>query len=127
LPLICYEIIYSGKLSSETDFNFIVNISEDGWFGKSIGPYQHFAHAIFRSIEYGKYTLRSANNGISAIINPTGVILDKIDIDNEGVISINEIKKVEKTLFSKFGNKIYFLIILLYIFLIFSFKKIKNE
>jgi len=125
--LICYEIIYSGKLSSETDFNFIVNISEDGWFGKSIGPYQHFAHTIFRSIEYGKYTLRSANNGISAIINPTGAILDKIDIDNEGVISINKIKKVEKTLFSKFGNKIYFLIILLYIFLIFSFKKIKNE
>ena len=68
---------------------------------------------------------RSANNGISAIINPTGAILDKIDIDNEGVISIKKIKKVNKTLFSKFGNKIYFLIILLYIFLIFSFKKIK--
>ena len=113
MPLICYEIIYSGKLSSETDFNFIVNISEDGWFGKSIGPYQHFAHTIFRSIEYGKYTLRSANNGISAIINPTGAILDKIDIVNEGVISINKIKKVVKTLFSKFDDLIYFLIILL--------------
>ncbi len=127
LPLICYEIIYSGKLSKESDFNFIINISEDGWFGNSIGPYQHFAHSIFRSIEYGKYTLRSANNGISAIIDPTGIIIDKLNVKKEGVISINQIKNTHKTFFSTYGNKIYFLIILLYIFLIFSFKKLENE
>tara|TARA_Y100001970_G_scaffold215199_1_gene263217 strand:+ start:18182 stop:19741 length:1560 start_codon:yes stop_codon:yes gene_type:complete len=127
LPLICYEIIYSGKLSKDNEFTFIVNISEDGWFGNSIGPSQHFVHTIFRSIEYGKYTLRSANNGISAIIDPTGLIIDKLNMNKEGVISINQIKKVDKTIFSKFGNKIYFLIILLYIFLIFSFKKSENE
>ena len=127
LPLICYEIIYSGSLSRENDYNFIVNISEDGWFGNSIGPYQHFAHSIFRSIENGKYTLRSANNGISAIVDPSGSIVDKINITNEGVITLNEIVEVNKTLFSQHGNKIYFLIILLYIFLIFSFKKLKNE
>ncbi len=127
LPLICYEIIYSGKLSEEYNYNIIINISEDGWFGNSIGPYQHFAHTIFRSIEYGKYTLRSANNGISAIVDPSGAILEKINIDNEGIISIKQIKKVEKTLFSKLGNKMYFLIIFLYIFLIFLFMRIKNE
>ena len=127
LPLICYEIIYSGKLSDKKDYNFIVNISEDGWFGNSIGPFQHFAHTIFRSIEYGKYTLRSANNGISAIVDPTGTIIDKIDIDKEGFISIKQIKELDRTLFFEFGNKIYFLIILLYIFLIFSFKKSENE
>ena len=127
LPLICYEIIYSGKLSSDNDFNFIVNISEDGWFGNSVGPHQHFAHSILRSVENGKYTLRSANNGISAIIDPTGATIDKIDIKNEGIISIKEIVNVDKTLFSTYGNKIYFLIILLYIFLIFSFKKSENE
>jgi len=127
LPLICYEIIYSGKLSENYNYNIIINISEDGWFGNSIGPYQHFAHTVFRSIEYGKYTLRSANNGISAIIDPSGKILDKININNEGVISINQIKSADKTLFSKLGNKMYFLIILLYIFLIFLFIKLKNE
>ena len=126
LPLICYEIIYSGQISFDNDFDFIINISEDGWFGNSIGPYQHFAHSIFRSVEYGKYTLRSTNNGISAIIDPTGKIVDHISIDNEGVISIKEIVNVDKTLFSAYGNKIYFLTILLYIFLIFSFKKIKK-
>ena len=82
LPLICYEIIYSGQLTKYNDYNFIVNISEDGWFGNSIGPHQHFAHSIFRSIEYGKYTLRSANNGISAIIDPVGSISNKINISN---------------------------------------------
>jgi apolipoprotein N-acyltransferase len=127
LPLICYEIIYSGKLSNNFDYNIIINISEDGWFGNSIGPYQHFAHTVFRSIEYGKYTLRSANNGISAIVDPSGAILEKININNEGVISIKQIKKVDKTLFSELGDKMYFLIILLYIFLIFLFMKLKNE
>ena len=127
LPLICFEIIYSGNLSKKQDYNFIVNISEDGWFGNSIGPHQHFAHSIFRSVEYGKYTLRSANNGISAIIDPTGSIVDKVDINNEGTISIKEIANIEKTLFSTYENKIYILIILLYIFLIFSFRKLENE
>ena len=127
LPLICYEIIYSGQLSEDNNYDFIVNLSEDGWFGDSIGPHQHFAHTIFRSIEYGKYTLRSANNGISAVVDPSGSIIDKININNEGAISIKKMTNVDKTLFSIYGNKIYYLIILLYIFLIFSFKKLKNE
>ena len=126
LPLICYEIIYSGSLSKEKDYNLIINISEDGWFGNSVGPSQHFVHTIFRSIEYGKYTLRSANNGTSAIINPVGMVTDKIN-NNEGSILLAEIKEVDSTLFSKYGNKIYFLLILIYIFLIISFTKLKNE
>ena len=127
LPIICYEIIYSGTFSKNNNYNFIVNISEDGWFGNSIGPHQHFAHTIFRSIEYGKYTLRSANNGISAIIDPTGKAIKKIKINDEGALILKKIKNINKTAFSEFGNKIYFLVILLYIFLIFSFKSFENE
>ena len=78
LPLICYEIIYSGNLTKNFNFDFIINISEDGWFGKSIGPKQHFAHSIFRAIENGKYVLRSSNNGMAAIINPLGEIEKKL-------------------------------------------------
>ena len=127
LPLICYEIIYSGKIFSNSKFDYIVNISEDGWFGKSIGPEQHLTHSIFRAIESGKYVLRSANNGTSAIINPLGVIEQKVDINKSGYIDLNETRKTEPTLFAKFGNKIFGFIILLYIFLIFSFKKLRNE
>ncbi len=127
LPLICYEIIYSGKIFTNRDFDYIVNISEDGWFGKSIGPEQHFIHSIFRAIESGKYVLRSANNGTTAIINPLGVVEQKVDINKSGYIDLNESRKIETTLFAKFGNKIFGFIILLYIFLIFSFKKLRNE
>ena len=127
LPLICYELIYSGKLYKDIKFDYIINISEDGWFGNSIGPKQHFAHGIFRSIESGKYIIRSANNGISAIINPSGKIEKKVEFGNIGYIDFVESKTVKTTLFSKYGNKIFLLLILLYIFLIFSFNRIKNE
>ena len=127
LPLICYEIIYSGKIFTNSNFDYIVNISEDGWFGKSIGLEQHLTHSIFRAIESGKYVLRSANNGTTAIINPLGVIEQKVDINKSGYIDLIESRKIETTLFAKFGNKIFGFIILLYIFLIFSFKRLKNE
>ncbi len=127
LPLICYEIIYSGKIFNTSDFDFIVNISEDGWFGQSIGPDQHFVHSIFRAIESGKYVLRSANNGTTAIINPLGVVEQKIDLNKSGYIDFTESRKIKKTIFAQFGNKIFGFIILLYIFLIFSFNRFKNE
>ena len=127
LPLICYEIIYSGKIFNNQDFDIIINISEDGWFGKSIGPKQHFDHSIFRSIESGKYILRSSNNGMAAIINPLGIVEKKVDFGKSGYIDFSKVRKIQPTIFSKYGNKIFVLLILLYIFLIFSFIKTNNE
>jgi len=127
IPLICYEIIYSGKITSRfNDINFIINISEDGWFGNSIGPHQHFSHAIFRAIEEGKNIIRSANNGISAYIDSNGIILTKLESTQKGVIEINNFKKLDKTFFSKFGNKIFFYFILIYISLLFFIYKRKR-
>ncbi len=123
LPLICYEIIYTGNIFNNRDFDFIVNISEDGWFGKSIGPHQHFAHSIYRAIESGKYVLRSSNNGIAAIVNPLGIIEKQVGLNQSGFIDLSEIKKIEPTIFSQYGNKIFIIIILMYIFLIFSFNR----
>jgi len=127
LALICYEIIFSGNLSDKDNFDFIVNISEDGWFGSSIGPYQHFSHSIFRSIEVGKYIFRSTNNGISAIVDPNGRIVSKIDLENEGVLHFENYGREIKTIYSQHGNKMFGLIILIYIFLILSFMRVKNE
>ena len=123
LPLICYEIIYSGRLAKTNNFDFIINISEDGWFGNSIGPHQHFAHSIFRSIEEGKNIIRSTNNGISALIGPQGKILKKIESTQSGVIEINALKTNDETLFSKNGNNIFFYLLLFYIILFFFLKK----
>mgnify|MGYP001310235478 FL=1 len=128
IPLICYEIIYSGKISLESGkTNFIINISEDGWFGDSIGPHQHFSHTIFRAIEEGKNIIRSANNGISAYIDSNGLVISKIESNKKGVIEINNYKKFSETLFSKFGNKIFFYIVLIYVGLIFFIKRWENK
>ena len=127
LPLICYEIIYSGKIFKNNDFNYIINISEDGWFGNSVGPQQHFVHSIYRAIESGKYVLRSSNNGIAAIVNPLGVVEQQVYLNQTDFIDFSESKKIKSTIFSQYGNKIFGLIILLYIFLIFSFNRFKNE
>ena len=127
LPLICYEIIYSGKLYKSQKFDYIINISEDGWFGKSIGPKQHFSHSVFRSIESGKYVIRSTNSGISAIINPLGIIEKQVKFGTTGYIDFEESKSVKATPFAQYGNIIFIIVILLYIFLIFSFNRIKNE
>ena len=122
----CIRDSYSGELNLKSEYDLIINVSEDGWFGKSIGPHQHFAHSIFRAIENGRTVIRSANNGISAIIEPNGKIKSRIDLDNTGSIFTNEIY-LRDTIFSNYGNKTFFLLILIYIFLIFSFNKTKNE
>ena len=126
LPLICYEIIYTGKIKKKNQLpDLIINISEDAWFGKSLGPYQHFTKAIYRSIEEGVFIARSANSGISAFINPNGKVLKSLNTGESGNIELNFPHFSKSTLFSNQGNKIFFLIILLYIFLTLIFKKLK--
>ena len=126
LPLICYEIIFSGALSKNTNnYDFILNIPEDGWFGNSIGPVQHFNHSIFRSIEEGKDVLRVANNGISAHISLNGKVNQKLNTTQKGSIEINSVSMAYPTLFSIYGNKIFFFLVFFYISLIFFLKKFK--
>jgi len=124
LPLICYEVIYSGNINKNNeDFDFIINISEDGWFGDSVGPHQHFSHSIFRSIEEGKNLIRSANNGISAHIDATGKVIGKLKSTDRGFIEIRNILKTKNTFFNSYGNKIFFYFLIFYISLIFFLKK----
>jgi apolipoprotein N-acyltransferase len=126
LPLICYEIIYPGQIKTKKQFpDLMINISEDAWFGKSIGPYQHFSKAVYRSIEEGIFIARSANKGISAYIDPNGRVIKSLEMGETGNIEINFPYFAGSTLFSNYGNKIFALIVLLYIFLILIFKKLK--
>tara|TARA_B100001027_G_scaffold151373_1_gene106229 strand:+ start:184 stop:1704 length:1521 start_codon:yes stop_codon:yes gene_type:complete len=126
IPLICYEIIYSGKVNpNKSYYDFILNISEDGWFGKSIGIEQHLSHSIFRSIEEGKNVIRSTNNGISALVNPKGQIIKRIN--EKGYFDFNKIRRVDKTYFAKHGNKIFFYFVLIYTTLIVVLKIKENK
>jgi apolipoprotein N-acyltransferase len=126
LPLICYEIIYTGKIKKNNQIpDLLINISEDAWFGRSIGPSQHFTKAIYRSVEEGVFVARSANKGISAFINPNGNIVKSLHTRESGNIELNFPNFYQKTLFSNYGNKIFYLIIFLYMFLILIFRKFK--
>ncbi|MFT6386734.1 MAG: apolipoprotein N-acyltransferase [Cellvibrionaceae bacterium] len=72
---ICYEIVYPALVAEETkNTNMIITVSNDSWFGKSIGPLQHFHMARMRAVETGRYVVRSTNNGVSAIIDNKGNI-----------------------------------------------------
>lgn len=85
-PLICYEIIFAGEVTNaEKRPEWMVNVTNDAWYGISPGPYQHLAQTQFRAIEEGIPVIRSTNTGISAIIDPLGRILTASPLFDEAV------------------------------------------
>ena len=124
LPLICYEIIFTKFIqNSEPETNVMINISEDGWFGNSIGPYQHFSKGIFRAIEQNTFLLRSTNKGISAIVNNKGQIVKKLDPSESANIQ-SEIPLIKTD--SKNKNDLIFFILLFTYISIFKFYEKNN-
>ena len=122
LPLICYEIIFTNLIqSAEKDTNLIVNISEDGWFGNSLGPYQHFAKSIFRAIEHNTFLVRSANKGISAIINNKGEVVKSLNLNEAGHIQF-EVPLLKNENRNK-NDLIFFVLLFTYIFIFYFYKK----
>tara|TARA_B100001564_G_scaffold340842_1_gene334879 strand:- start:850 stop:2409 length:1560 start_codon:yes stop_codon:yes gene_type:complete len=110
LPLICYEIIFPNLIhKSEINTNLIINISEDGWFGNSIGPDQHFAKSIFRAIENNTFLLRATNRGVSAIIDNKGNIIKRINRNEAGNIEF-EVPLIKS---NKIKNDLIFFILLI--------------
>jgi len=89
-PLICYEAIFpAAVVQGDVRPGVLINVTNDGWFGHTSGPHQHFHQARVRAVEEGLPLLRAANNGISAIIDPYGRILAKIALDEIGTIDGN--------------------------------------
>ena len=125
LPLICYEIIFTELVqNSSKDTNLIINISEDGWFGNSIGPHQHFAKAIFRAVEQNSYLLRSTNKGISAIINNKGEVIKKLSPKEAGNIEL-DVPLITSN--KKIKNDLIFFILLFTYILSFIFYNKNND
>jgi len=90
----------------------LVNITNDAWFGKTIGPRQHLAAQIFRSVEKSVFFLRSANSGISVVVNDKGKILKRINLNSTGYIDTKTQLSPEETFFEQYGNITVFLIII---------------
>lgn len=86
-PLVCYEVIFSGQITSAEPARptWLLNLTNDAWFGRSSGPYQHFASARLRAVEEGVPLVRAANNGITAVIDPYGRSLVQLAQDEIAV------------------------------------------
>jgi apolipoprotein N-acyltransferase len=111
LPLICYEIIFPGSVvpSGERP-GWLLNVTNDAWFGISTGPYQHFQQARIRAIEEGLPLVRAANNGISAVIDPFGRIVAQLPLGVEGVLDSELPRATRATVYARFGDSISIMI-----------------
>ena len=105
LPLICYEAIFPGDISgSDERPGWIVNLTNDGWFGISTGPHQHLQQAQWRAIEQGLPLVRSANTGISAVIDPVGRIIAQLPLGAEGILDAALPAALRPTIYAKAGD-----------------------
>jgi apolipoprotein N-acyltransferase len=106
VPYICYEIIYPGYVRSTVDSNshLLVNITNDGWFGRSSGPFQHAAMARMRSIENGISMVRCANSGITMLVDQCGRVMQETGLYSRTTVT-GEISKTRiDTLYSHLGD-----------------------
>jgi len=128
LPLICYEIIFPGdavpRREQEGWFyrhigryldwpsvvgsggrpGWLLNVTNDGWFGASAGPYQHFQQARVRAIEEGLPLVRAANSGISAVVDPLGRIINSLPLGSEGVFDAPLPQPIARTPYARLGD-----------------------
>jgi apolipoprotein N-acyltransferase len=128
LPLVCYEIIFPGDamprseragwlydhLGRYVDWPFVagsgerpgwlLNLTNDGWFGASAGPYQHFQQARVRAIEEGLPLVRAANTGISAVVDPLGRVIALLPLGTEGVLDAPLPQAIPPTTYARAGD-----------------------
>lgn len=104
-PLICYEVIFPGQVVDRADRPaWMVNVTNDAWYGLSPGPFQHFASARLRAVEEGLPVVRVANTGISAVIDPLGRVTGRLDLGTRGVLDAALPEALPPTPFARLGT-----------------------
>ncbi len=105
LPLICYEAIFPSIPTKDSpEVGFLLNVTNDAWFGRTPGPYQHFAQARLRAIETGLPMVRAANTGVSGIVDGVGRVVSKLPVFERGVIDGRLPKPVKETFYRTFHD-----------------------
>lgn len=120
LPLICYEVIFSGALGQKAEnAEWILNLTNDAWFQGTIGPAQHAHHARVRAVEQGLPLVRVANTGHTFVTDPIGRITTQIPVDTPDLALAQIPYPLEKTIFSQYTYLLFYLIIGASIFAVF--------
>jgi apolipoprotein N-acyltransferase len=116
-PLICFEALFPGNVvSSESGAKrpeWLLNITNDAWYGLSAGPYQHLALVRIRAIEEGLPLVRVANNGVTAVVDPCGRILHKLGLNDIGFIDFELPKALPATIYSRFKENAFLALLLI--------------
>lgn len=111
-PLICYEIIFPGAVTTSQRPGWLVNVTDDSWFGPWAGPMQHLLIARVRAIEEGLPVARDANTGITAMIDPMGRVTARLGLGRMGVVDANLPRALPRTPYARFGDVPFGLLLL---------------
>lgn len=105
LPLICYEAVFPQDVAGAAERpDFLLQITNDAWFGRYIGPYQHLAQARMRAIEQGLPLVRAANTGVSAVIDPWGRTIAELPLGEAGYVDAALPAPLPATLYARTGD-----------------------
>ena len=129
--LICYESIFPGTIrnpapqAKHAQPQWILSITNDGWFGRSSGPHQHFLSARLRAIEEGLPLVRVANTGISAIVDPVGRIVQALPLFQEGVVDGYLPHALPITVYGRFQNRMWLGMMVCLLVVLFVIRRIR--
>ena len=113
-PLICYEAIFPGEVAGRPRPGWLVNVTNDAWFGLTSGPYQHFASARLRAVEEGLPLVRAANTGITAVVDAYGVVVAHMPIMTTGILDAALPRAtVNPTFYARLGDRSLLVLLLL--------------